>query len=160
MGEKTPRRASIDEVHITHEDDYAIIEFADPTISVVRMRIGPQVAGMSDAAVLEIFNRMMGAQDALASEFENNVIEIPEGKPQIKYSPDTNQWIPRGRVLRCHISDDEHSELVVYVDDQELDLHAFGRMLRTYAGWGMRICFVDDDAVAEEPTLEVRDPDE
>jgi hypothetical protein len=33
-------------------------------------------------------------------------------------------------------------------------------MLTTYAGWGMRIYFVDEDSVAEEPKLEIRDPEE
>ncbi len=28
----------------------------------------------------------------------------------------------------------------------------------TYAGWGMRIAFVPDDRVAEEPEVEVREP--
>jgi len=159
MRMRKPRRASLDEVHITREDDYAIIEFADPTISVVRFKLGPEVGSMSEKAILEAFNEMIDARDEVAAGFENKVIEIPVGKPQIKYSSDADQWVPRGRVLRCHVEDDEQGDLVVYIDDQEFDLGAFGRMLKTYAGWGMRIYFVDEDAVAEEPTLEIRDPD-
>jgi hypothetical protein len=160
MRKKKPRRASIDEVHITRETDGAIIEFADPEISVVHFRLGPQTTSMSDTEILEAFNNMIDARDEFAAQFENKVVEIPQGKPQIQYSPDADQWTPRGSVLRCHIEDDEHGELVVHVDDQELDLHAFGRLLTTYAGWGMRIYFVDEDSVAEEPELEIRDPEE
>ena len=45
------------------------------------------------------------------------------------------------------------------IDDQKLDLREFGRLLTTYAGWGMRIYFVAENAVAEEPVLEVREPE-
>ena len=33
-------------------------------------------------------------------------------------------------------------------------------MLRVYAGWGMRIAFVDEDDVTDEPEIVVRDPDD
>jgi hypothetical protein len=45
----------------------------------------------------------------------------------------------------------------VYVDDQELSLAEFGRLLTTYAGWGMRIVFVPDDRLDEEPDIVVLD---
>ena len=32
-------------------------------------------------------------------------------------------------------------------------------MLTTYAGWGMRIVFVLDDEIHEEPQIEVREPE-
>ena len=75
---------------------------------------GPQTASMSDAAILEAFNNMIDARDEFAAQFENKVVEVPIGKPQIEYSSDADQWAPRGSVLRCHIEDDEHGELVVH----------------------------------------------
>jgi hypothetical protein len=42
--------------------------------------------------------------------------------------------------------------LVVYVDDQELSLHDFGRMLTTYAGWG-EVCRNLGDAVDQAAWL-------
>ena len=57
------------------------------------------------------------------------------------------------------IEDDEDDELLVYIDDQELRLQEFGRLLRTYAGWGMRITFVPDDRITDKPEVEVREPD-
>jgi hypothetical protein len=47
---------------------------------------------------------------------------------------------------------------VVHIDDKELSWQEFGRMLATYAGWGMRIKFVPDDSTHEEPVTEVREP--
>lgn len=155
-----PRRASLDEVRITREDDAAIIEFADPKISGVHFRIGRCVFEMTDAEILNHFNEMIEARDAIAAQFENKVVEVPIGKPQIQYSEESVQWVPRGSVLRCHIEDDEQGELVVHIDDHELDLRQFGRMLTTYAGWGMRIYFVDEDSIAEEPIVEVREPED
>ena len=76
-----------------------------------------------------------------------------------KYSAGADQWSPRGAVLRCLVEDDENGQLVVGIDDQELSLEEFGRMLTTYAGWGMRIEFVPDDQLHRRPALEVREPD-
>ena len=49
-------------------------------------------------------------------------------------------------------------EITVHVDDQELTLQQFGKLLRTYAGWGMRIAFVPDELIHEEPRVELREP--
>ena len=45
------------------------------------------------------------------------------------------------------------------VDDRELDMREFGRLLSTYSGWGMRIVFVPDDEIDEDPAVEVREPE-
>ena len=155
---KKPRKASIDEIRITREGEIAIIENADPSISVVRLTVGAKLGSMTDAAVLDLFNDVVEAQQAMAAEYDVTLIEIPPGKPQILYSEQSNQWIPRGDVLRCHIEDDEAGELVVYVDDQELNLRDFGRMLRTFAGWGMRIAFVPEDRIADQPEIVIGEP--
>jgi len=156
---KKPRHASLGEVRISREDDGAVIEFADPTISTTYFKIGRQVRQMSDQAILNMFNDMIFARDQLAAEFENVVIEIPPGQPQIDYSERSDQWVPRGDLLRCFIEDGgPDGEVTVYIDDQELSLREFGRLLLTHAGWGMRIAFVPDDRVAEEPEVEVREP--
>jgi hypothetical protein len=49
---------------------------------------------------------------------------------------------------------------VIYVDDREFDWQEFGRMLCTYAGWGMRIVFVPDDELERTPKIAVREPDD
>ena len=79
---------------------------------------------------------------------------------RLAYNEQSEQWVPRGQVVRCHIEDDEDGETVLDIDGEQLDLAAFGRMLRVYAGWGMRIAFVDEDDVTDEPEIVVRDPDD
>lgn len=68
---------------------------------------------------------------------------------------------PPGDVLRCHITDcgeGEDGPVAIYIDDKEYSLREFGEILRMYAGWGMRVAFVPDDEVHEEPVIEVRRP--
>jgi hypothetical protein len=86
-------------------------------------------------------------------------IESPPGRPQIEYFERGDQWTPRGDVLRCVVDDGgPDNEPIVYIDDRGLSWTAFGRLLTTYAGWGMRIVFVPDDEIHLEPRVEVREP--
>jgi len=46
----------------------------------------------------------------------------------------------------------------VTIDDRDLTLRQFARMVMTFGGWGFRLTFVPDDEIHDEPTLEVREP--
>ena len=46
MRKKAPRRASLDEVKITREGEMAVIEHADPNVSVARVNVGSQLQTM------------------------------------------------------------------------------------------------------------------
>jgi hypothetical protein len=45
---KKPPKASIDEVRIAREGDMATIENADPSISVARLTVGPELGSMTE----------------------------------------------------------------------------------------------------------------
>ena len=49
---------------------------------------------------------------------------------------------------------------IIQIDDMELDMAAFGRMLQVFSGFGMRMAFVDEEEVLEEPEIVVREPDD
>jgi len=147
-------------VRITREGDTAVIEYADSSIRGVHLRFGSMLARMTDAEVLERFNAMLEAQAELAEEVDRTLVEVPPGRPQIRYSERSDQWVPRGEVLRCHIESGVDGGTIIHVDDVELDLGAFGRMLQVFAGFGMRIAFADEDDVADEPEIVVRAPDD
>ena len=66
--------------------------------------------------------------------------------------------MPQGEVLRCIIEDDERGQAVISIDNKELSLQEFGRLLTVYAGWGMRIAFVPEELVHEQPKIKVRGP--
>ena len=88
-------------------------------------------------------------------------VEVPVGSPQIRYFERGDQWTPRGGVLRCVISDGGPDyETTIWIDDKELSLAEFGRMLLTWNGWGMRITVVPDDEIHEQPVIEVREPED
>lgn len=160
MRKKRPRPASPDQVRITREGETAVIEYADPSIRVVNLQVGPSLAQMTDAEVLELFNDMLEAQAQIAAGVDPTLTEIPAGFPQIEYSERSDQWVPRGQVLRCHIEGAVEEGTIIQIDDIELDMAAFGRMLQVFSGFGMRIAFVDEEEVMEEPEIVVREPDD
>jgi hypothetical protein len=158
MRPKKPIHVSIEQVRITRDGPTAVVEFADPAYGGVNLTIGEHVAEMSDQQVVDVLNDVLAAQAQFLREWDNTVTEIPLGKPQIKFSRDSGQWVPQGEVLRCLIEDNEHREAVIVIDDKQLSLEEFGRLLTVYAGWGMRIAFVPEELVHEQPKIKVRQP--
>jgi len=153
--------ASLDEVRISRDGVDAIIEYADPTVSTTCLRLGPEVQHMTDQEILDRLNETIVAMEQAAAEYEHVAVEVPPGRPQIEYSERSMQWTPRGGVLRCIIDDGgPDGEPIIHIDEHELSLDEFGKLLCTYAGWGMRITFVPDDELHEEPHVEVREPEE
>jgi len=164
MPRKKPRIARLDQVRISREGEDAIIEFLDPAIPTTHLRIGPDVQEMTDEDILLLFNQVIAAQIRNRDELGEYVaIEVPVGSSQVQHHPEcVNEWSPRGGVLRCLIEDGggEDGELpVIHMDDREFSWEEFGRMLLTYAGWGMRIVFVPDDELDHAPKIAVREPD-
>ena len=149
----------LDEVSITRDGDSAVIQYKEADVPTTHLKIGPEIAGLSDEAILELFNDTLRAQAKLGAEYKHVAVEVPQGSPQIEYFARGHQWCPRGGVLRCLVEDHENGQLVVGIDDQQLSLQEFGRMLTTYAGWGMRIEFVPEDELHRRPVVEVREPD-
>ncbi len=66
-------------------------------VRVVNLQVGPSLAEMTDAAVLELFNDMLEAQAEIAAGVDPTLTEIPPGLPQIEFSERSNQWVPRGQ---------------------------------------------------------------
>ena len=157
---KRPRPASPDQVRITREGETAVIEYADPSVGVVNLQVGPSLAAMTDAQVLDLFNEMLEAQAETAAGVDPTLTEIPPGLPQIEYSERSDQWVPRGHVLRCHIEDDEEGRPIIHVDDVELDPGGLRPDASGICGFGMRIAFVDEEDVNEQPEIVVREPED
>lgn len=44
----------------------------------------------------------------------------------------------------------------VIINENELSLDKFGKLISTHNGWGMRIEFVPEDEISNRPTIEVR----
>ena len=158
---KKPYIATLEQVKISRQGENGIIEYIESNVCTTYLTIGPEVQTMTDQEILERHNQVLRVQQQMALEYEHIAVEIPLGRPQIKYFEPGDQWTPRGDVLRCVIEDGgPDGEPVIYIDDQELSLKEFGRLLVTYAGWGMRIIFVPDDRIDEEPEIMVCDRDD
>lgn len=79
----------------------------------------------------------------------------------IEYFDKSDQWTPRGDLLRCVISDGgPDNEPIIHIDDRDLSWTEFGRLLTTYAGWGIRVILEPEDETQIEPRVEVREPRE
>lgn len=157
---RRPPHSTIDQVHISRDGESAIIEHANPAYGTVNLMLGPEISGMSDTDILDALNDIIAAQEASIADPANRPVEIPKGRPQIEWLEDLQQWSARGHVLKCEVSDDEDGNLVVYVDDNELDAEAFLQLIRPFAGWGMRITFMDESQIHDEPEVILRDPDD
>jgi hypothetical protein len=159
---RTPRPIvySLKEIIITRDATSAHIKYKDPDYGETTLTMGPKVQSMTDQEILDLYNHTLRVETEHARNFNYVAIEPPLGSPQIEFHPSSDQWAPRGDVLRCQIMDtsDDPREPVITIDDKELTWGEFGMMLCTYAGWGMRIEFTPEDAVHRRPRLEVREP--
>jgi hypothetical protein len=156
---KKPTRALIDQVRITREGNDAIIDYADAGISGTRLTIGPHIVTMSDRDIVDVFNGIPAAQERLLASWDKTVMEELLGEKQIDYHENSAQWVPRADVLRCIIDDaGPDGEVTIHIDDEELSLAEFGRLLRVHAGWGMRIAFVPEEFISENPKVAIRKP--
>ena len=71
MRMKKPYIATLDQVKISREDEYGIIEYTEPNVSSVRLKIGPEVPEMSDeeaAQAQEFMKKMMASVEVTATD--------------------------------------------------------------------------------------------
>lgn len=153
-------QSTIDQVRISRDGEYALIEHADAAYGSVNLKFGPEIVTLTDREILDVFNDIIAAQEASIADPANRPTEIPKGRPQIEWLEDLQQWSARGHVLKCEVSDDEEGNLVVYIDDKKLDSQSFLQLIKPFAGWGMRIAFMDESQIHDEPEVIVRDPDD
>ena len=141
-----------------------MIEHADPAVRTRNLALGPRIAEMTDAEILAEHNACLAAEAEAIDSHENVCVEIPPGRPQIRWAEKCRQWVPQGDIVRCVVEDGAEvngdSNVSIRIDDHELSLAEFGRMLMVHAGWGMRIAFVPEEYLHDEPEVEVREADD
>lgn len=155
---KRPHIADKGEVIITRNGEYAYIDYRDPTVGGVSLKLGSDLCLMSDEEILHCHNQVLLAQQEAINNYVHEAVEIPVGRPQVEYSERCDQWVPRGDVLRCVIHDEEGRRAIIEIDGQEFSLEEFDTMLTTFSGWGMRLVFVPEDELTKQPDIVIRDP--
>ncbi|MDD3827880.1 MAG: hypothetical protein PHY79_18090 [Anaerolineae bacterium] len=153
MRKKRPVAAKLEDVIIRRKATSVEIEYKDPEVASVTLELGRPVGEMSDEDILDLFNKSLRAQRRMRVAYDHRAIEIPEGRPQIKFDEGCRKWVPRGDVLRCIVEDWPPGGTTIIIDEHELSLEEFGGMLNAYAGWGMRIVFVPDDELGRMPDI-------
>jgi hypothetical protein len=67
-------------------------------------------------------------------------------------------------VIRCRAlgarGDEDLDEEFITIDNRDFTIREFVRMVSTFGGWGMRIAFVPDDELHEEPEIVVKEPEQ
>jgi hypothetical protein len=162
---RRPHVASPDEVKITREGDTAIFEYADHRVATTHVAMAPgKLAAMSDSDLLTYWNEHIEASDEfIRTQKPFTLTEIPVGRPQVEYSEQSDQWVPRGHVVRSVIVNGSPTDLddtFISIDDRDFTVAEFLRLVGTFGGWGMRIAFVPDHEVHEQPKIKVREPRE
>jgi hypothetical protein len=159
MRTKRPTHVLLGQVRITRDGHTATIDHADRRLSPAHIAVGPGIASMTDADIVSMYNGILDAQSALLQEWDKTVVEEPPGEPQIDFHEDSGQWVPRADVVRCSVDDGgPDGEVTIHIDDRELSLKDFGRLLAVHAGWGMRLAFVPEEFVTENPKVKIRKP--
>ena len=59
---KKPYIAALDQVTIKREGEYAVIEYVEPNVSGVHLKIGPEVQEMTDEEILNVHNEILETQ--------------------------------------------------------------------------------------------------
>lgn len=148
------RAITLKEVKITRDGDYAIFRYLDPGMGGgMNLKVGPRVKTMTLGELVKLHNEIVRERLALAARYKHEAIEIVGG-PQIEYSGQCSQWVPRGDVLRC-IIDWRDGEPAIEIDDTKLSWREFGEMLLTHEGWGMRLVFVPESELHKFPVIKV-----
>lgn len=156
---KRPFIVSLDQVRIVREPNGVFIDYADPGVGGVHLAMGEEAKNLSDQEILDRHNAGLQARQELRDSYRHVAVEVPPGKPQLQYMAQSHQWVPRGGVVRAVITDGgPDCQATFWVDDREMSLEEFGRMVVTYAGWGVRLTFVPEDEVHLRPVVEVREP--
>jgi hypothetical protein len=75
----------VDQVRITREGEIATIDHADPNLSGAHLTVGPQIASMSDADIVDLYNDILNSRWASLQAWDKTVGEEPPGEPQIDY---------------------------------------------------------------------------
>jgi hypothetical protein len=154
MRKKKLKVAFPNEVRITRDGVFAHVDFIDTSYMSRRSEIGPKLASMTDEEILRLHNEIVWSQQRCIAE--SKPTEMAEGAPQIQFDNRFKSWTMLSDVLRCELtSGSDPDELMICIDDVELSWDEFGRMLKSYMGWGMRVTLLPQEQLFKPPPPEI-----
>jgi len=159
---KRPHVASPDEIKFTRNGDEVIVQYADPKVATTHLKMGrDKLDRMTDEDLLAYWNEHVEALDEHMRNYEYVAVEVPLGKPQVRYFEEGEQWVPRGSVLRCEVltTPDDFDDPCITIDGRDFTAREFLGMLSTFEGWGLRIEIVPADELHDRPEVEVKEPE-
>jgi len=128
----------------------------------MNLKVGKKIHKMNDEELLQLHNNIAENMLDARMEYDHVAVEVPPGKPQLKFDERCDQWSMNGDVLRAYISsnsdtEDGMMEPAIEVDGKIISWKEFGRMLMTFEGWGMRLAIVPDDEMHVQPEIVMAD---
>ncbi len=152
-----PLDAKFEDVVVEHHGISAMITYKDPEIWRHSIALGPEHANLSPEEIFALHQEHLAAAAERREADPFVAVEIPAGQEQLRFDERMGAWSPRGHVLRCRINDADDEGVQLAIDEHALTLEDLGKMLRTYAGWGLRLTIVPDDEIEREPAIVVSD---
>lgn len=150
MGRARQKVAFAKEVTIKRTGETAIIDFLDQSLGGTHLTIGPEIAAMSDADILRLYNDIALVQQGVIADFQPT--EMQEGLPQIGIDPHYKELTIYSQTLRCEVTGgDTADDLIIEIDDKKLTWSELGKLVSPYMGWGMRIQFLAAEQLANPP---------
>ena len=95
MKPKERHIARLEEVTITRKGDYAVIEYKEEGIPSTHLQIGPEISGMSDEEIVELYNECLRTEAKRAAEYKHVAVEVPLDSAQIAAWPVCGRDAPR-----------------------------------------------------------------
>ena len=83
MRRHKPRVAMRDEVTITRQEDTAVIAFHDGVTPTTNLVLGEKISGLSDHAILDLYNQSVRGMQACAANYRHVAREVPARSPRI-----------------------------------------------------------------------------
>jgi hypothetical protein len=148
------------EVRFVRNGEWLQVQYPEPDIPSYHFHLGPGLVNLTEQELVDIWNDHLRTMPSPTADYKQLAIEDPMGSPQAEAEAGSGQPVLRREVVRCAIHDNADNMPVIEIDGRKLSWEEFGKLIVTYAGWGMRIAFVPDDELHHEPETEVREPED
>ena len=157
---KKPTRVSIDQVRITREGNDAIVDHADAGISGAHLAIGPEIAAMTDADIVDLYNDILEfSASAPGGVGQDGRRRTAGGKTNRLSRKQRSMGAARRRTPLHHRRRRPRGRgHHPYRRSRVVAQRNSAGCSAVHAGWGMRIAFVPEEFVTENPTVKVRKP--
>lgn len=122
---KRPHVATLEEIRITRDGEYAIIAYEDDSIATTQYHIGAaRLARMSDEDILMVWNAGLATKE-----------------DDVRSRRDMGSALSRGNVLSCQVRESpaDPDDPFLFADGRTFTAMELAKLLGAHEGWSVRI---------------------